>query len=132
DAEDAAGRLAEVRAERVRILPQPVAGQGGADCLEDARRGRVGVLIGVQLDDAVVARLLAGDVAGHGADVGADERGHGGQEFEGRSEVSSGLSAPMLLPPASLTSTLAAWAVKPSWCASVRTSAATRARPCGV
>ena len=58
-----AGGLAEGVAERVGILAEPVAGQRGADRLEDARGGRVGVLVGVELDDVRVVELLAGRVA---------------------------------------------------------------------
>ena len=63
DAEHAAGGLAEGVAERVRVLAEPVAGERGADRLEDARRRRVRVLVGVELDDVRVVELLAGDVA---------------------------------------------------------------------
>ena len=50
-----------------------------ASLTADGHRGRrrVGVLVGVQLDEPVALRLFAGHVAGHGADVGAEVAEHG-------------------------------------------------------
>ena len=42
----------------------------------DGRRGRIGVLVGVELDELAVLRLFARHVAGHGFDFGS-EVGHG-------------------------------------------------------
>src|SRR5437660_737621 len=75
-AEDAAGSLAEGSADRVGVLAQAFAGQGGAERVEDARGRRIGVLVGVELDEDLALRLLAGRVAGHAADVGSEEVEH--------------------------------------------------------
>ena len=54
-------------AVRLRVEAQAVGGAGG-DRGGDARRGRVGTFVRVQLDD-VSLRLLAGDVGGDAADI---------------------------------------------------------------
>ena len=65
-AEAVEGRVGiEAEARRVEV----------AQRLLHLRGGRVGVLVGVELDDAPELRLLAGDVGGQGLDGGADHVG---------------------------------------------------------
>src|SRR5262249_51409949 len=66
----AADDAADVRADRVGVLAQPVTGERVAQRGEDARRRRIWVLVGVELDELAVARLLTGGVAGHRTDGG--------------------------------------------------------------
>src|SRR5262249_42775890 len=74
--EDAARGTAELYADWVGILAQPITGQCGADCLEHPRRRRIRVLVRVQFDEHIVARLLARRVAGHDANILPDEISH--------------------------------------------------------
>ncbi len=53
-------RLAQACGVRIGIEAQPFRGRG--DRRQHVRRGRIGVLVGIELDDAVLLRLLAGDV----------------------------------------------------------------------
>jgi hypothetical protein len=50
--------------------------RGHADGFQRPRRGRVGILVGVQLDQVLDLRLLAGDIGGQGTDDGAPETVH--------------------------------------------------------
>ena len=68
DVENAADGLTEDGADRIGIFPQPVAGKRRLNRLDHARRWRVGVLVGVQLDEAPFPRLLARRVRRHGTD----------------------------------------------------------------
>ena len=56
-------------ADRVGVIAQAVAGRRLVQYLEDARRGRVGVLVGVALNDLALERLLARGGAGPGANA---------------------------------------------------------------
>ncbi len=58
--------------QRLWVLPQAVRCERGADRLEHPRAGRVGVLVGVELEDVRVVELLAGRVARHCPDVRSD------------------------------------------------------------
>ena len=69
EVEDPAGNLAEVRAHRVGILPQPIPGESRTDRLEHVRGWRIRVLVGVKLEEGPVARLFTGGVASHRANV---------------------------------------------------------------
>ena len=53
-------RLTQAGRARIGVEAQTI--RGGGDGGQDARRRSVGILVGVELDDAVSSRLLAGHV----------------------------------------------------------------------
>ena len=80
NAEMVGHRFAQHQPGRVRIELEPVAihAQFGLHGRHRMRAGRVGVLVGVQLDQTVDLRLLARRVRREGVDDGAPELAHGG------------------------------------------------------
>ncbi|MPL74784.1 hypothetical protein SDC9_20602 [bioreactor metagenome] len=74
-AEARADRRAQRRRRRVRVKPQRVAGRG-PDRLDRAGGGAIGVLVGIELDEGAVRRLLARRVGNECRNPRAPEPAH--------------------------------------------------------
>src|SRR5262249_20071193 len=86
DAVDIRGGLAEFLATGGGITPELFGGDGGDGC-HDARAGRIGVFVGVELDGGGIRRLFAGDVAGGLCDVVTEELHGTGHYREGWGDI---------------------------------------------
>ncbi|MET3254321.1 hypothetical protein ABIA29_004565 [Bradyrhizobium japonicum] len=67
-------RLAQARGARIWIKAQPLPSR--RDRRQHARRGRIGILVGIELDDAILLGLLARDVGRQRVDDGTPEAAH--------------------------------------------------------